>query len=468
MSFKKVVVLGAGPLGLMAAIDARQHFVRNVTLVEKRGAYTRPNVPVLDKSTITHLQSIKATPSSWRSGKAGDPIAFSKIEDALLTRAKALGIKLERGWIAERISGRDKNDHGRYKSMTLTLRACDEKGRKMTIGGALKVIEADFLVVSVGGGAAADPLITNILGFAFQKLAPKDYGAYGIFNPEKASLTSDANQLQRKNEAQKLANGVIGKKTPIPTEDHNYLLATLRNCSAADFQRLQAAPADLRKILLTVGQTTSILSSLKQVEKNVAVFEISVQRATQFYSQQYPAVLLGDAAVTPHPEQGSGVAAGYVGLEKLRQLFQELKKLDRSDDTESSFSNFNSQMDIVTSKKALEGTLAILTNNIQNLRNYIARVRQQQNTLSYPQAKRYLGEFAERLQTLQSNMESHKVETEKLLGSFNEPDLSKIGAALGKLWSSIKNSHDEIQGLIGQTDLMSENIENIRRSRFGT
>jgi 2-polyprenyl-6-methoxyphenol hydroxylase-like FAD-dependent oxidoreductase len=209
MSFKKAVVLGAAPLGLMAAIEARQNFVRDVTLVEKRGGYTRCR-------------------------------------------------------------------------------------------------------------------ITNKLGFSFHKLAPTNYGAFGIFDAEEKDYTYNPERERRKQEANQLAKTVAGGKIGFHTIDHNYLLITLRNCSPADFKMLQGAPAELKKVLLTIGESYGavVMKNLKEVDKNIALFEISIQRASQFYNQEYPAVLLGDSAVTPHPEKASGIGTGYFGFEKLKELFK--------------------------------------------------------------------------------------------------------------------------------------------------
>jgi hypothetical protein len=465
LSFKTTVVLGAGPLGLMAAIEARQNFVRDVTLVEKRGGYTRNNVPVLDQKMIRHLQEINVARSIWTSGEPGDSIAFSRIEEGLLSKALSVGVKVERGWMAEGLIGRNKNKYGRYKSVALTLRQWDAQRKKAVGGGAFRVLDADFLVVSTGGNAAADPLITNKLGFSFHKLAPTNYGAFGIFDAEEKDYTYNPERERRKQEANQLAKTVAGGKIGFHTIDHSYLLITLRNCSPADFKRLQGAPAELKKVLLTIGESYGavVMKNLKDVDKNIALFEISIQRATQFYSQEYPAVLLGDSAVTPHPEKASGIGTGYFGFEKLKELFQELKKLDRSDNTETHFSSFNSAMEIIASKKALEGTRSILSNNIETLANYINRLKADQAKLTTPQAKQFFAEVVQlnRLELLRADLETHNNLTEILVKALEGHGLPQSGVAIGELWEIIRQTHKEIQTMIGQTDFMSENLAKI-------
>ncbi len=461
MSFKKVVVLGGGPLGLMAAIEARQNFVRDVTLVEKRGGYSRRNVPVLGRPMISHLQKIQAAPAIWGSSEPGSSVAFSRIEEGLLQRAVAAGVKVEQGWIAEGLIGRDPNKHGRYKSIALTLRQCDAAGNSLGSGGSFKSIDADFLVVAVGAGAAANPLITNKLAFNFQKLAPVNYGTYGIFEAEPRGFTNPD-----RSQARQLTRAIAGNPVALGTPDHNYLLATLRNCSPADIAKLRAQPGDLKKVLLTLGQSTGVvvLENLKEVEKNVALFEVSIQRAQNFYSQMYPAVLLGDAAVTPHPEQASGTAAGFSGFEQLQKLFQELKKLNRSDNIEAQFNSFNSGMELIVAKKALEGTRAILANNIETIRNYIARLQREQPTLITPEARALYTDLIQRLEPLQKDFETQNDYAKQLLEVLDKGGLQSRGA-VSELWALVKQSHNEIQSIMGHADLMSENLAKIR-SRF--
>jgi hypothetical protein len=205
------------------------------------------------------------------------------------------------------------------------------------------------------------------------------------------------------------------------------------------------------------------MRNLKEVDKNIALFEISIQRATQFYSQEYPAVLLGDSAVTPHPEKASGIGTGYFGFEKLKELFQELKKLDRSDNTETHFGSFNSAMEIIASKKALEGTRSILSNNIQTLANYISRLKADQAKLTTPQARQFFAEVVQlkRLELLRADLETHNNLTEILVKALEGRGLPQSEVAIGELWEIIGQTHKEIQTMIGQTDLMSENLAKI-------
>jgi len=474
MSFKKVAILGAGPLGLMAAIEAQQNFVSDVTLIEKRSGYTRLNVPTLDNKITSHLKKIDVAPSVWKPGvsKPGDSISFSRIEEGLFEKATSLGVKVERGWTVEGLIGRDKNKYGRYKSIALTLRKWDDKGRKIMRGGGGKILDTDFLIVSTGGAAAANPLVTNKLGFHFHKLAPTDYGAYGIFSPLlKDQMTApqfSEEDYRQQSEDKKLANTVSGRKIAFHTNDHNYLLVTLQNCSASDFEKLQATPDQLKRVLLAIGHTmgTAVLSEIKEVEKNMALFEIAIQRAQQFYSPEYPAVLLGDAAVTPHPEQGSGITTGFHGFEKLQELFAALKKLDRSNNTEKAFTNFNNAVEIIASKKALEGTRGVLQNHIATLNNYISQLKAGLAGMQSSGAKKYITDIIEELEPLRNDLTSESERTKEFLSALEGGNLPDTALTLENLWKVIRQTHNQVQNMIKDADLMGENLEKMQQ-RFG-
>ena len=65
-------------------------------------------------------------------------------------------------------------------------------------------------------------------------------------------------------------------------------------------------------------------------------------------------MLVGDAAVTPHPQAGSGIGTGFAGFEELQKLFAALKKAHRSNNNEAVFQNFNTAYELHASRKALE------------------------------------------------------------------------------------------------------------------
>jgi 2-polyprenyl-6-methoxyphenol hydroxylase-like FAD-dependent oxidoreductase len=60
MGIQRVVILGGGPVGLLCAIEARQQGFGEVTIIEKRGEYTRLNVPQLTPGLMGHLEGLQA------------------------------------------------------------------------------------------------------------------------------------------------------------------------------------------------------------------------------------------------------------------------------------------------------------------------------------------------------------------------------------------------------------------------
>jgi thioredoxin reductase len=123
LSFHTVVVIGAGPIGLLAAIEARQNFVKKVIVVEKRSSYTRTNVPTLQTEIRNEFKKLGVLKTMSNSAQ----VPFSQIEEALKEKAVNLGVKFELGYTVQSVVGLKKNKHGRYKSIHVTLKEWDEQ-----------------------------------------------------------------------------------------------------------------------------------------------------------------------------------------------------------------------------------------------------------------------------------------------------------------------------------------------------
>ena len=231
MSFHSVVVLGAGPIGLLAAIEARQNFVKSVTVVEKRTAYTRNNVPTLQPEIYKKFENLKVLKDLGSTGQA----PFSRIEQELKEKAASLGVKFELGYVVQSLVGLKKNKHGRFKSIQLNLKQWDEQRKTVDFAGKSKSLEADLLVVCTGGAAAADPAVTQTLGFTFHKLHAKNYGAYGVFVPHKKEWSEPDEVGNRRTDYQKARGNAVSAPFGFETPEHNYLLVTLTGCTRLDF-----------------------------------------------------------------------------------------------------------------------------------------------------------------------------------------------------------------------------------------
>lgn len=465
MSFKSVVVLGGGPIGLMCAIEAKQNFVKKVTIVEKRQAYTRTNVPQLQNEIVKHLKDLGLKDTLWAGRQAGDSVAFFRIEKALWDKAQQIGVRMERGYVIEGLIGRDPRPDGFYKSMTLVLKEWDDKAKASPKYGKGKTLDCDLLVVASGGGAASDPVLQK-LGFTFEKLKAKNYGAFGIFNPDPpgGSQTDLALKTQVAGITKSIVpqSGKIGFSTP----DHNYLLVTLAGCTKSDFKYLQANSEKLKELLLAVGKTvgTAVLNEIKQVQKNLAVFKIAVVRAKQFYSDKYPAVILGDAAVTPHPEAGSGIGTGFKGFQELQKLFQALKHTHRSEDNTALFLKFNESYELHVSQKALEGTIIILRNLTNMLETFKADVEKFHQAAKGKALKKMAEDFKGIIQGLIGEMAEEKGKAEgfrnMLNGDNNKPELN-WDANVGKLWQQISLTYAQVKQLTADISLLDSRLKEI-------
>ena len=469
MSFHHVVVLGAGPIGLLTAIEARQNFVKNVTVVEKRTAYTRTNVPVLQTEIYKQFKSLGVLKELGSTGQA----PFSQIEEALKEKALSLGVKFELGYVVQSVIGMKKNKYGRFKSIHITVKPWDEQNKMMARYGGYKSLDADLLVVCTGGAAAADPAVTQTLGFTFHKLHAKNYGAYGVFVPHKRDLVTPVEVTDRRKDYKNVNGNAVSSPLGFETPDHNYLLVTLAGCSRTDFKFLQANSSKLRTLLLGVGNSlgTAVLTEIKEVGKNVALFKIAIQRADQFYSEEFPAVIVGDAAVTPHPEAGSGIGTGFKGLEELKILFASLKKSDRSDNNDAAFKTFNDAYEVHVSKKALEGTGIVLANLIKLVTAYCDEVNAAANQIADQKIKALAKTLIEQALQLKKDLEEEKEDCKRFeeLVAENAPNNKhkplvwdpRMERSVGQLWANIGFTYDEVKALTGKIQLLGDRLDKI-------
>jgi len=264
----------------------------------------------------------------------------------------------------------------RYKHIVLTVQECEPDGKKVTSTSVSKEIKANLLIVATGGGAAEDPLITKILGFDYQKLSPESYMAYGIFKKTKPvgdpEITDD---MFKAYESIAKRGGICFK-----TADYQYMLSSLSGISRSDFELLKQDQKILEQLIVALKRadtkTTGVREEIKNVKNKLYAFKVDIQRARQLVSRTYPCVLVGDSAVTPHPDTGMGYAAGFRGYKEVKALLEKLAKTTRPDDDSAAFQSFNDLYEVAVSEKALEGTVAICENNIGLLESYRSHLKQ--------------------------------------------------------------------------------------------
>lgn len=465
MSFKSVVVIGAGPVGLLCAIEARQKFVKDVTVIDKRSGYSRTNVPLLDNSIRKHFVKLGVNTSMGLTTDSAQT-SFSKIEEALAEKARQLGVKFLTPYMVEGAMGNGEAKGGRYKSANLIVVECDyERGVYKPKGGARRIcVPADLIIVASGGGAAADPLVLKKLEFTFEKLRAKNYGAFGIFEkyigPAPKSVPA----------ARENGTGVASFQVRFVTEDHNYMLTTLTGCTASEFKLLRQQADRLRDVMSNINKAlyTSAGEELKEVDKNVGAFKIAIQRARQMFSPIYPAILVGDAAVTPHPQMGSGYTTGFRGFEEVSKLFQALKKTHRSKDNSIVYQSFNARYELHVSRKAAEGTQVVLSNVKKTLNLYAKEMRTYASTrLTGSGAKAYVESFAKNADILAEQVDGQQKRAKKfydyLTGKDDViPPEFDWDETIGALWADIAVTYGEFKRLTKEAELLGPRLDGIK------
>ncbi len=461
MPITRVVILGGGPIGLLCAIEAKRCFEK-VVIIEKRGGYSRTNVPSLNNALINHLKTIEVADTLWPTGQAGASVAFSKLEEALWRKAQSMGVVMERGFTITNIVGDTKMGNGRFKRIRLTLAPWDDRNKRLVPQAPTRELLAGLLVVASGGSAARDALICQTLGFSFTSLKAKNYAAYGIFE---AGQNDDPKDFVHISKFVGMTNEIVSGKIAFETLDHNYLLVTLSQCTKTDFKLLQQNSKAFHTLLKAVaeGFHSELLQKIKDVEKNTGLFKVSIQRARHFYSRTFPAVIVGDAAVTPHPEAGSGMTTGFAGVQQIAILFEALRGVSRSVDSSAAWLSFNQSYELFVSKKALEGTRIILRNLNKLLLRFIADARQVAAECRGSAILEPLEKMIKTADILHDVLKLRDWQAENLLKILNGDapnfDWKKCGA--DQLWSDIGIAYKAIKALTNDIALFGERLEKV-------
>jgi len=461
MPFTRVVILGGGPIGLLCAIEAKKYF-REVFIIEKRSGYSRTNVPALNQPLIKHLTDIGVDKDLWPTGPAGSTaLSFQRLEEVLWKKAQADGVVMERGYVVSTLTGVQPMLNGLYQEIHLQLSKWDDKEKKIIKAAPQMIKVADLLVVASGGGVASDKMVTEKLGFSFAKLKAKNYAAYGIFAPPKEITQQDTDE---KLKFTGLFRQVISDKIAFETADHNYLLIQLSQCTKSDFKYLQTNSKALHTLLTTVsaGYMSDKLGEIKQVDKNTAVFEVKIQRAHHLRSEEYPAVIVGDAAVTPHPKAGTGLQTGFIGVMQVSSLFQALRKANRSADNSEAWKDFNQSYDRHVSAKALEGTEIILNNLVRLLGQFIEDGKKS-NPGSRPIFKELFAQMIHTADVLKDVLELQKAKAKRLSKilensptQFNWSDAEQLWAEIGGTYKAVKKLTADVGLFQGRVDVLEQ------------
>jgi 2-polyprenyl-6-methoxyphenol hydroxylase-like FAD-dependent oxidoreductase len=464
-----VVVMGGGPVGLLCAIEAKNHFT-NVTIIEKRGKYTRLNVPAVDPEIRRHFRTlgVHQQVGFGQTGMQGNA-PFRDIEKGLYDLAISRGVEVMRPFVVTVVGHSGSKVAGRYKGILLTAQQWDDKNKVLAAGGNCCQLGANLLVVAAGGGVSSDKLVTEKLGFSYEKLKAKNYGAYGIF--EKAPQEQTPVKFETRKRAQEVQEPLISRKTIVfPVGDYNYLLTNLSGITKTDFKRLQASQDSLKRLIaaLRPGLWDGYVEKIKEVEKNVALFKIKIQRACQFFSPEYPAVVVGDAAVTPHPEQGSGYTTGFRGFEELKKLFEALEQTNRSNDDSVIYQDFNDRYELHVSRKALEGTRGILASNRKLLLNFAAEMKNLSLGVTDGMVNEAFVETIKNANAIADRLDREDQEAQQFLDylkSDQGQDHPRLdwGATVGLLWERIAVTWKELKSITDRWDAVSGRLAELEK-----
>ncbi len=453
MAFKRVVVLGGGPIGLFCAIEAAQVFnsmFSKVTLVEMRAAdYSRMNVPVLPGPVLKHLGTLGVKDQAV--GKSMNA-PLGQVESAVYTKAKNSGVKMKEGWVAVDLAGKEKRADGRYKDVSITLGEWDPKTRTTT--ARRDMISADLLIVAIGGGGIEGDLYRKKLGFETTTLGASNFAVYGVY--DKVDTQGGlGNQLQGQLNS-------IAMTTRVETDNSQYLLLTLKKASPSDFAILKSNSDKLKQCMETTGRAfnSQLMGVLNDNAKAVGAFEIKIKRVGHSISPWFPAVLVGDAAVTPHPQTGTGLLTGFHGFEALQDLLKALKATNRSsDEAADAFCKFEDSYEVYLSAKAIEGTIVILKHLVGLVEAYQAQCDEDFRRAKGSEAKYLISFNGIGANLLKVKMES-QIARALRFGRMLHDDTVRLDTAAGRKPRKLGDLSGTIEGNMDKYDASGNPVGN--------
>ncbi len=498
MGFKRVVVLGGGPIGLFCAIEARTQLgpKSTVTVVEMRSDYSRMNVPVMDHSILKHMETLEikkfgGKTTNVKAEALGTALnaPLSEIESALSKKAKSAGVRFKTGYVADDLVGtKPISGYNRFKQAIVTVRKWDHAKRRIStsIFAGSEALPADLLIVAIGGGGVDSKDFSKIkqtLDFEHSHLAAESYAAYAVFDKAKTAGSKAPSTAQTTAKP-------LGYAVPVETMNSQYLLLNLRGITPDDFRKLRGNTDELRRVMNGVGRVykNDVVSSLDSADKAVGAFEVKIKRANHVLSPKFPAMLIGDAAATPHPQAGTGLLTGFHGFEAFQELLEALitQKAKRgSDEALNAFDDFERSYEAWIAAKALEGTIVTLMNLIGTMDAYLNKCANtnfgtlahaaailQANVAAATNIKTQFTAQRDRAKmlggALQDSVNRPKnlastAGNVQLSGTFAAPvtghaafdDVEQRNDSVSKLWADIKVTYDGMTNLLRGVDLLT-------------
>jgi 2-polyprenyl-6-methoxyphenol hydroxylase-like FAD-dependent oxidoreductase len=313
-----VVIVGAGPVGLATAIEAARS--NCVTIVEKRNAYTRERALILDDASLSLLQSWQVSLTSCsisqlENGEKMGIIALCDLEKALKARAEALGVTFV---------------HGEYQKRKIEAREIvvqDETKKTVKI--------AYDLLVGADGKKSS---VREDLEISVTPIA----SAFG-----KIALLDDVKVQNSEGDPD---------FTPLRKENLHVMKITIKKDasharSIICMQQQSKEEINLADLLKACGWQEEEASLQAGSVMYSDWFELPLERADCFYSQEKQAILVGDAAGSASYLRGSGVNTGF----QIAHFAGVLLKMRQAHKNESqSFREFNRCVKLAVERMILD------------------------------------------------------------------------------------------------------------------
>jgi 2-polyprenyl-6-methoxyphenol hydroxylase-like FAD-dependent oxidoreductase len=317
----RVGVVGGGPIGLMAALESLVQGAE-VVIFEARGdEYSRRQVLALDSSTTQRLAryGVKWELLDSNTRGSGNLVAVKYIEKLLRERCLELGVEIRTGWS---LVGAQRGDGDAQTSATFQVGRDQKAPREKE--------RLDLLVVAAGAGVArankyTGACIADELGIQYDVQEAKDYAAVGLFEP------TQTGNLRDKDTSGGGAAWAYRFNTPKVTYILRQIPAELHQEFMTDpdgTKKLEAFIKDRAKNHFEMGDDATLAkdrNKMGQRAPNVGVFPIEIQQAKGFVNEKMRALLIGDAAATPHPHSGSGLNTGMREIDALGDVVAAMR-----------------------------------------------------------------------------------------------------------------------------------------------
>jgi 2-polyprenyl-6-methoxyphenol hydroxylase-like FAD-dependent oxidoreductase len=299
-----VLVIGGGPAGLATAIEAWENGA-DVTIVEKRNVYSRPQVVFLLDDSITLLEKWKVDVPKMRiadlreNGKLGF-VSINHLEEALARRTAELGIKAI---------------NGEFHRLDQKQAVIKSRGREIHI-------PYDVLVAADGMHSP----VRNELEIPCHCLGK----AMGIWT---AIIFNDP--------AEKFEISPAIEKKGFFVRKMSVSQASVIFTQSSVIEKI--SPKEFAALVRDCGWEREAEAIAESKAKIFDGIEIALQQACTFSSENKSAILVGDAAATASFFQGLGANTAFKTASITGEFFKKLKA-----DDEDAYHFFNQKMKEVT------------------------------------------------------------------------------------------------------------------------